>query len=611
MDSTGPSGERLRETLAVFEESPSPGVPLTAGEVADALGRSSSETRRRLEVLVERGELDAKAVGESERVWWRPRDAEADPESLDARSADDHPESPTERDQQFRSLVEAVDDYAIFMLDTEGRVASWNEGAQAIKGYEPEEILGEHVSTFYTDEDREAGVPDRNLRGAVEGTVEDEGWRVRADGSRFWADVTLSPVRDADGALEGYAKVTRDMTEAKYVEAERTLLYSTTRAIAAAETFEDGLRAALEHVCEATDWQYGEAWMPDGDELQRASADYAATDDLRTFAALSRDYRFERGQGLPGRTWASGETEWMFDAANAPKSHSTRVNEASEYGIRAALGVPVTTDDEVVAVLLFAMTDARETDDRLVALVEGVGAELGDLVVRRQTEAALAREKELTDRILETSPTGIAVFDADGRLTMANERSVEMLGLTEDEREGYVVGERELLDPDGEPLPRESNPVVEALESGRPVYDRKLRIETPDGRTRWVSVNAAPLGDGGDDASAVVATVSDVTRLEEQARQLQRERDELKDELEGVFQRVDDAVYALDDEWRFTYVNERAERLLDRTEADLLGRTIWDVFPEAEGSEGHRAGERARETLEPVTYEEYYAPLES
>ncbi|SFC00186.1 PAS domain S-box-containing protein [Halobiforma haloterrestris] len=116
--------------------------------------------------------------------------------------------------EAFQSLVDAVEEYAIFRLDPEGTVISWNEGAKRIKGYDREEIVGEHFSTFYTQEDRAEGIPERNLERATEnGSVEDEGWRVRRDGSRFWANVTITPVLDADGTHRGYLKVTRDMTD--------------------------------------------------------------------------------------------------------------------------------------------------------------------------------------------------------------------------------------------------------------------------------------------------------------------------------------------------------------------------------------------------------------
>ena len=122
-------------------------------------------------------------------------------------------------DDRFFLLIEAVQDYAIFMLDPAGNVASWNRGAQRIKGYSHDEIIGRHFSTFYTEEDIAAGKPARELAtAAAEGRVEDEGWRVRRDGSRFWANVTISAVRDASGALLGFAKVTRDMTDRMRLE---------------------------------------------------------------------------------------------------------------------------------------------------------------------------------------------------------------------------------------------------------------------------------------------------------------------------------------------------------------------------------------------------------
>ncbi|MDB5455151.1 MAG: sensor hybrid histidine kinase [Caulobacter sp.] len=116
--------------------------------------------------------------------------------------------------EQFRLLVQGVTDYAIYMLDLNGRVTSWNAGAQRIKGYRPEEIVGEHFSRFYTEEDRAAGEPAAALRTAgIDGRFEKEGWRVRKNGDRFWAHVVIDPIRDDDGEPIGFAKVTRDITE--------------------------------------------------------------------------------------------------------------------------------------------------------------------------------------------------------------------------------------------------------------------------------------------------------------------------------------------------------------------------------------------------------------
>lgn len=120
---------------------------------------------------------------------------------------------------RFRLMVSSVKDYAILMLDPQGLVASWNDGAQRLKGYTEPEILGRHFSTFYPPEDIAAGRPDRELRRARdEGRFEDEGWRLRKDGSRFWGSVIITPMFDETGALTGYSKVTRDITERKRSE---------------------------------------------------------------------------------------------------------------------------------------------------------------------------------------------------------------------------------------------------------------------------------------------------------------------------------------------------------------------------------------------------------
>jgi len=151
---------------------------------------------------------------------------------------DDRADAALTDEGRYRLLVDAITDYAVYMLDRNGVVSSWNPGAQRFKGYTADEILGKHFSTFYTSEDRAAGVPAEALRlAAVEGRFEREGWRVRKDGSRFWAHVVIDPIRDDRGELIGFAKVTRDLTERK--EAEEALRERTReREMALAQLFE-------------------------------------------------------------------------------------------------------------------------------------------------------------------------------------------------------------------------------------------------------------------------------------------------------------------------------------------------------------------------------------
>src|SRR5256885_238073 len=124
-------------------------------------------------------------------------------------------------DRQLALLVNQATDYAIFVLDPDGYVQTWNPGAERTTGYRSEEIIGRHFSRFYTDEDNERGRPADALRIAVPaGRCEEEGWRLRKDGTRFWASVTITAVRDEEGRLTGFAKVTRDLTERRRTQRE-------------------------------------------------------------------------------------------------------------------------------------------------------------------------------------------------------------------------------------------------------------------------------------------------------------------------------------------------------------------------------------------------------
>jgi PAS domain S-box-containing protein len=159
-------------------------------------------------------------------------------------------------EERFRLLVESVQDYAIFLLDSEGRIISWNIGAERIKGYRAEEIIGEHFSIFYPEQDVRAGKCEYELEiAAREARFEDEGWRVRKDGSRFWANVIISRMINREGRLIGFAKVTRDLTERRALEEER---------IARAKAEVQSIRLAKE-----------------GERLEQALADQKSRDELR------------------------------------------------------------------------------------------------------------------------------------------------------------------------------------------------------------------------------------------------------------------------------------------------------------------------------------------
>ncbi|HWI38948.1 MAG TPA: ATP-binding protein, partial [Burkholderiales bacterium] len=171
-----------------------------ATEVAAQLAIATAQTRLLERVRAHAAELEAKV---------RERTAQLEDLYEDVR----------QNEERMRLLVESVSDYAILTLDPRGHVSSWNTGAKLIKGYAAEEIIGRHFSVFYPRETAEAGWPAKELELAAErGHFEDEGWRVRKDGTRFWANVVITAMRDEAGAIRGFSKITRDLSERKLAE---------------------------------------------------------------------------------------------------------------------------------------------------------------------------------------------------------------------------------------------------------------------------------------------------------------------------------------------------------------------------------------------------------
>ena len=228
-------------------------------------------------------------------------------------------------EHRFELLINAVTDYAIYMLDPDGRVATWNSGARRFKGYEAAEIIGEHFSRFFTDEDRASGLPEKELRTATEeGKFETEGWRVRKDGTRFWASIVIDPVRDPSGDLVGYAKITRDITERR--EAERALHASEQSFRRLVQGVRDYAIYMLDEEGRVSSWNTGaeaiKGYQADeiiGEHFSRfyTPEDRAAGEPARALATARREGKYEkeawriRKDGT--RFWASVLIDPIFD----------------------------------------------------------------------------------------------------------------------------------------------------------------------------------------------------------------------------------------------------------------------------------------------------------
>ncbi|MTV41623.1 PAS domain-containing sensor histidine kinase [Duganella radicis] len=267
--------------------------------------------------------------------------------------------------ERFRQFIMGVTDYAIYMLSPEGVVVTWNAGAQRFKGYDPEEIIGRHFSMFYTEEDRAAGRPARALELArTTGKFEDEGWRVRKDGSRFWASVVLDPIVDPDGELLGFAKITRDITErrvaAEELERAREALFQSQKLEAIGK-----LTGGIAH-----DFNNLLSVIMNGLELLRMTKDPAmVAKSVDTMARAA-----QRGALLTQQLLAFARQQPLRQEAH----DVTRVIRSFEAVLRRALPDDMHLYFQIQADLPQAMIDPTQFESALLNLVVNARDAMGD-----------------------------------------------------------------------------------------------------------------------------------------------------------------------------------------------------------------------------------------
>jgi formate hydrogenlyase transcriptional activator len=238
-------------------------------------------------------------------------------------------------DQQLRSIVESVRDYAIYLLDADGNVMTWNQGGERIKGYAADEILGKHFSHFFIQEDIDRGRPAELLRLAAErGRMEEEAWRVRKDGSRFWADVILTAIRDETGAITGYAKVVRDFTDRK--RAEEAVMLQLSSALLANVDVSKLLEAISASIREVIPHDLAGLTLYDTARGDLA-AQFLGPYDADAFPA---ELRYTLEGSISGFVFRTGETvllERLAESSVAPETADT----LSRLGLKSGCWVPL------------------------------------------------------------------------------------------------------------------------------------------------------------------------------------------------------------------------------------------------------------------------------
>ncbi len=349
-----------------------------------------------------------------------------------------------ESEERYAVLVNSLKDHAVLLLDPDGRIVTWNAGAENIHGYKSEEVLGDSVSLFYPPEERESGrMQETFKRATLLGSYEKQGWRMRKDGSRFWAETVTTPFMDNKETVLGFSQVVRDITrrrKAEEVVKEREsfmrLLQTVTAACNGAETLDEALDLVLTHVGRHTQWPVGHAWLPRGKEAEFISGPWYLSDPERfaAFRSHSDRLRFPPDQGLPRQVLASGKPQWTPDLS-ADKDFPHR-REVKEAGLAAGYAFPVKLSGKMLAILVFFSEQPGDPSVPCREAFEAICVQLERVAERERADRSL-RNSELRFRsVTQTANDAIVSYNTEGVINGWNRGAKTIFGF----KEGEAIG---------------------------------------------------------------------------------------------------------------------------------------------------------------------------
>lgn len=337
------------------------------------------------------------------------------------------PKVETSTEELFRLMLTEAKDIGIFLLDAEGRIITWNEGAKGIFGWDESEILGHHFEMLFTPADRRAGVPERELQAARDsGRGPEMGWRVRRDGGMFYSDSVLTPLRDEAGAIIGFSKIARDVTDRYLTQRRLSAQLALTNLLNRELPLDVAARRVMQTICENLEWDVGALWRADADVLRIINT---WTDDNvppGLVAAVSHGGTLRLGEGLPGRVFVSSQP--AFVAETDIDDSLPRAEKLVEFGLHSALAFPITHNGATIAVMEFFSRHSRPPEKALLPTMAVIGAQIGDYLEGRRTAEALRVSEGRYRVIMETAQDAILTVDRDSRILFANNAVEAMFG---------------------------------------------------------------------------------------------------------------------------------------------------------------------------------------
>ena len=436
---------------------------------------------------------------------------------------------------------------------------------------------------------------------------------ITKDGEKIWVEGSIN-CKFVDGLPAATRGIFRNISERKYAEvalqkaynwleiriAERTtqltntneqlrneiaerrraeegvrLLQKMTQAISESQNFHASLGVALRQICEFTSWSFGEAWIPypESKVLKCSPAWYCSDNTPQSFRIFSKKFKFSFGQGLPGSVWASRQPKWLPHLSDEPTINFLRTHLAYAAGFKAALGIPIIahtspgTDPEVLAVLVFFMSESCEEDKRLVEIVSTVATQLGSLMQRKRAEEALRESEARYRTLVKQTSEGIFLVDAETkRILEANEAFANLLSYTPQQLVDLtlydiIASDRLSIDSNVQRILREKNCFI-----GETAHRRC------DGTLAYAEVNVNVIFYGGREVFCIVAhDVSQRKQVEEALRQSE-------ERLKAILDNSTALIYVKDLEGKYILINSWYGILFHLKPEEVKGKTDYDIF---------------------------------
>lgn len=518
-------------------------------------------------------------------------------QSFEQKLADENARLRSSEARKAAILETALD--CIVSMDHEGRIVEFNPASEKTFGYRRDQVIGKELAEVIIP----PSLRSRHRQGMAhyfatgEGPVLNQRLELpalRADGTEF--PVELAITRISSGGPPQFTAYLRDISARVKLEGRRNARLAVTQILAQASTVDEVANGILSAICENLGWDLGFFWKleRESDTLRCFESWHKTGRAMTEFEVVSRTRTFVRGEGLPGRLWATGKPAWILDVVR--DNNFPRVAPAAKEGLHSAFGCPILVAGETLGVIEFFCERILETDADLLEMMATIAGQIGQFMERKRAENEVRRsEQELTD-FFENATIGLHWVGPDGIILRANKAELDLLGYSPEEYVGRPIADFHV---DNDVI----CDILNRLSAGEKLHEYSARLRCKDGSIKDVLIDSSVKWEGGKFVHTRCFTRDVTERKIAEAKLREQEQ-----HAQTILESITDAFCALDRDWRFVYVNHQAEVLMGRNRNDLLGKSHWDVYSDTLGTDLERNLRRAMAEKVTVTFEFYYPP---